>query len=64
MQVDDHFLVLAMENSFSEQPAIESVQFRSYLINLLKQSFLNEKGTAEAEKVKIIFLTSIKLTEF
>ncbi|CAF0881111.1 unnamed protein product [Brachionus calyciflorus] len=43
MQVDDHFIVLAIEDSFKDEDnSIEVVQFRSYLLNLLKQLFLNE----------------------
>lgn len=57
MQPSDHFIVLAIGNTFNdENPSIEMLQFRSFILNLLKQSFLNDcKNYSDAEKV-IYFL--------
>ena len=48
---EDHFLVLAIESSFSSNPPIESVQFRTYILKALKQSFLLDlKLVSDCEK--------------
>ncbi|RNA43492.1 MMS22-like [Brachionus plicatilis] len=50
-QVDDHFIVLALERTFIENCSSEILNFRRYIISLLKQNFLEEpKNNNETEK--------------
>ncbi len=54
VQFDDHFLVLSIESSFSEEPSNEAVQFRSCLLKYFKRFFLNSLTfSPELERVTI-----------
>ncbi len=55
VQFDDHFLVLSIESSFSEEPSVEAVQFRSCLVKYFKRFFLHSLTfSPELERVILI----------
>lgn len=64
VQMDDHFLMLAIESSFTKDPSQECIQFRSYLLKLFKQSFLiDSKSNTDIEKCLSVLTYIVNKTE-
>ena len=64
LQVEDHFLVAAVQSSFGPEPLAESMQFRSHLLKLYKQAFLVDfKYTADTEKCLAMLQHLLSRTE-
>lgn len=50
--MDDHFIVVALEETFNVNCSSEILNFRTYIIGLLNQIFLKEsQNNSEIERV-------------